>query len=271
MEKWKRSERVGALVEKLTAAPGELFSLGEFANYFNAARSTISEDLALTRKVFDRIGRGYVETIAGPAGGVRYLPKMAPWRSQQFLKGLKERLSDPRRILPGEYIYMTDCIYDPRICNMIGEIFASHFYTQAPDAVVTVETKGIPLAMSTAYFLNVPVIAARRDQLITEGTSISINYVSASSKNIQTMSLARRSLSPYSKVLIVDDFMRGGGTVKGLIELIGEFNVSVVGVGVLLSTAKPERKLVTDYLSMLTLHEVNAEAGSINLEVTAIN
>ncbi len=270
MSKWKRSERVGALIEKLTASPGKLFSLGDFATCFDAARSTISEDLAVARQVLKRLGRGHVETIAGPAGGVRYLPGVAEWRRIEFLTALSQRLANPERILPGDYIYMTDCIYDPRTCNILGEIFASYFYAQAPDAVVTVETKGIPLAMATAYFLNVPVIAARRDHLITEGTSVSINYVSGSSRSIQTMSLARRSLESGMRVLVIDDFMRGGGTIKGLMELMHEFEVSVVGVGVLLATSVPEKKIVDNYISMLILDEVDTIHNEIKLHVAPI-
>ena len=266
--KWKRSERVGALIEMLTTSPRKLYSLGEFASFFNAARSTISEDLSLTRQVLKNLGRGHIETIAGPAGGVRYIPGVAEWRRLELLNELRQRLTDPERILPGNYIYMTDCIYDPKTCNLLGEIFASYYYKTAPDAVVTVETKGIPLAMATAYYLNVPVIAARRDHLITEGTSVSINYVSGSSRSIQTMSLARRSLSSGKKVLIIDDFMRGGGTIKGLMELMVEFEATVVGVGVLLSTASPAQKLVNDYISMLILDDVDTINNKISMQVS---
>ena len=267
-DKWKRSERVGALIEMLTTSPGKLFSLGQFSDFFNAARSTISEDLTLTRQVLKKIGRGHIETIAGPAGGVKYLPEVAEWRRIELLNRLREQLIDPERILPGNYIYMTDCIYDPKVCNILGEIFASYFYDNAPDAVVTVETKGIPLAMATAYYLNVPVIAARRDHLITEGTSVSINYVSGSSRSIQTMSLARRSLSPGKRILIIDDFMRAGGTIKGLMELMSEFEATVVGVGVLLATSSPTKKLINNYISMLVLEDVDTVNNKIIMNVS---
>jgi len=268
MVKWKRSERVSAIVEKLLSSPGEMYTLGDFSDYFNSARSTISEDISIVRDVLKEIGRGQVVTIAGPSGGVKYVPGISDWRRDEILKSLVEKLSNPERILPGGYLYMTDCIYDPRISNNLGEIFANHFYKDGPDAVVTVETKGIPLAMATAFFLNVPVIAARRDHIITEGTSVSINYVSGSSRTIQTMSLARRSLKEVKKVLIIDDFMRAGGTINGLMELMQEFQVDVVGVGVLLSTNQPEKKLVKDYFSLMGLEKIDIRKQEISLSVS---
>jgi len=270
MAKWKRSERVGAIVEKLLGSPGELYTLGDFSKEYNAARSTISEDIAIVRDVLEEVGRGKVITTAGPSGGVRYLPGIAEWKMRKLLDDLVEELSKPHRILPGGYLYMTDCIYNPRICNQLGELFANYFLEEAPDAVVTVETKGIPLAMATAYFLNVPVIAARRDHIITEGTSMSINYVSGSSRTIQTMALARRSLKNVEKVLIIDDFMRAGGTINGLMELMEEFDVKVVGVGVLLATKEPTKKLVDKYVSFMELDRVDVDKQEISLRVSNI-
>ena len=73
-------------------------------------------------------------------------------------------------------------------------MFAALYSIRNIDAVMTVATKGIPLAYATAKYLNVPVVIVRRDPEITEGSMVSINYVSGSTKRIQTMTLARRSL-----------------------------------------------------------------------------
>ncbi|MFP3442954.1 phosphoribosyltransferase family protein, partial [Pantoea sp. SIMBA_133] len=75
-------------------------------------------------------------------------------------------------------------------------LFASVFADRKIDCVMTVATKGIPLAYAAASHLNVPVVIVRRDSKVTEGSTVSINYVSGSSKRIQTMALARRSLKP---------------------------------------------------------------------------
>ena len=94
-------------------------------------------------------------------------------------------------------------------------MFASAFAGREIDVMMTVETKGIPLAYATAH---VPEPAggdrAPRQQG-TEGSAVSINYVSGSTKRIQTMSLARRALKEESRVLIIDDFMKAGGTIQG--------------------------------------------------------
>lgn len=77
---------------------------------------------------------------------------------------------------------------------------------------MTVETRGIPLAVFVARAFNIPVVMARRVGQITEGSTVSINYVSGSSKQIQTMALPKRALPSSARVLVIDDFMKAGGT-----------------------------------------------------------
>ena len=67
-----------------------------------------------------------------------------------------------------------------RIMNEIGKMFASAFAGRDIDVVMTVETKGIPLAYATATYMNFPVVIVRRDNRVTEGSAVSINYVSGS-------------------------------------------------------------------------------------------
>ena len=98
---------------------------------------------------------------------------------------------------------------------------------------VRIGSKGIPLAYAVANYLNVPVVIVRRDSKVTEGSTVSINYVSGSAKRIQTMLLSKRSLEEGSRVLIVDDFMKAGGTVNGMVSMLEEFKAYVAGIAVL--------------------------------------
>ena len=106
---------------------------------------------------------------------------------------------------------------------------------------MTVATKGVPLANAVADVLNIPFVIVRRDLKITEGSTVSVNYVSGSSNRIEKMFLSKRSLKPNSRVLIVDDFLKGGGTITGMISLLSEFDSELVGVAVFAENAKVDR------------------------------
>ena len=56
--------------------------------------------------------------------------------------------------------------HQPSLKN-IGRIIAKSFMDQKIDAVMTVATKGVPLANAVANVLNVPFVIVRRDLKIT--------------------------------------------------------------------------------------------------------
>lgn len=138
----------------------------------------------------------------------------------------------------------------------------------APDCVMTVETSGIPLAMQVARAFNVPLVIARHNNSdITVGSTVNINYVSGSTKAIQTMAMPKRALQPGSRVLIVDDVMKGGGTAKGMEALAHEVGAQVVGKAFLIATATPQRKLIDNYTAFFTLHNVDEENQLVELDI----
>ncbi|MDU7535512.1 MAG: pur operon repressor, partial [Peptostreptococcaceae bacterium] len=119
--KFKRTERIGAIVKILSDNPNKIFTLSHFTNQFNAAKSTISEDLLVVKNVFEKLELGKVITISGAAGGVKYIPKTSKAENEEFLLDLCQKISDPSRILSGGFLYLIDLIYNPTIVSKIGK------------------------------------------------------------------------------------------------------------------------------------------------------
>ncbi|MDD3839008.1 MAG: pur operon repressor [Clostridia bacterium] len=265
MDKLKRNERIGALIKILSDNPSKIFTLNYFSNKFNAAKSTISEDIAIVREIVKKFDFGDIETITGAAGGVIYKPRMNREQSLGFVQELCKRVKTGDRIIAGRYLYLNDIIYNPAIVSKIGRILAQPFIDKQVDYVVTVETKGIPIALVTAKNLNVPLVIARNTNKVTEGSAVSINYISGSSNRIQTMSLSKRAIKGNTTAVIIDDFMKAGGTANGIVNLMKEFNVKVVGIGVVVEIEKPEHKLVDNYISLMVLKDLKENSQNINI------
>lgn len=268
VKKLKRSARLVEMTQYLLARPHTLISLTAFAERYQSAKSSISEDLAIIKEVFEDEGIGELNTLAGAAGGVRYVPKVRIDLAQEKMVTICRELEQPDRLLPGGYLYMTDLLGQPGMMQEVGRMFASAFADRDIDVIMTVETKGIPLANATAQFLNLPVVIVRRDHKVTEGSAVSINYVSGSTKRIQTMSLARRALKEESRVLIIDDFMKAGGTIQGMVDLLHEFRAVVAGVGVFVESGEveTEERLLHDYVSLARLTEVDLKTRQITVQ-----
>lgn len=268
MKKLKRSARLVEMTQYLLNRPHTLISLTAFAERYQSAKSSISEDLAIIKEVFEQEGIGDLNTLAGAAGGVRYVPRCRKEEAHARILSVCRELEQPDRLLPGGYLYMTDLLGQPGLMQEVGRMFASVFADREIDVIMTVETKGIPLAFATAQFLNLPVVIVRRDHKVTEGSAVSINYVSGSAKRIQTMSLARRALKESSRVLIIDDFMKAGGTVQGMVDLLHEFRAHVAGVGVFVESGEiaSDDRLLHDYLSLARLTEVDLKTRQISVQ-----
>lgn len=267
MKKLKRSARLVEMTQYLLTRPHTLISLTAFADRYGSAKSSISEDLAIIKEVFEEEGIGELHTLAGAAGGVKFKPIMPKHTALAIMHDICAKLEQPDRVLPGGYLYMTDVLGQPDLLADVGKLFATAFRDRQIDVIMTVETKGIPLAYATAACLNIPVVIVRRDNKVTEGSAVSINYVSGSTKRIQTMSLARRALKERSNVLIIDDFMKAGGTIQGMIDLLYEFNATVAGVGVFVESGDVEReeRLLEDYISLAKLTAVDMKTKQMNI------
>ncbi|MBT2692154.1 pur operon repressor [Bacillus sp. ISL-55] len=263
--KFRRSERLIDMTTYLLEHPRQLVPLTYFAEKYGSAKSSISEDLGIIKETFEQRGIGVLQTVPGAAGGVKFHVHVSEEKARKVIDELCTIMASPDRLLPGGYLFMNDILGNPAIVQEVGRLLASAFAEKDIEVVMTVATKGIPIAYAVASQLNVPVVIVRRDSKVTEGSTVSINYVSGSSKRIQTMVLSKRSLAEGSKVLIVDDFMKAGGTVNGMINLLEEFNAKLAGIAVLVESENIEERLVDEYLSLVRLSDVDVKERNITV------
>lgn len=264
--KIKRSDRLVDMTHYLLNHPHTLVSLTYFSKKYQSAKSSISEDLTIIKRAFEENGFGIVETLPGAAGGVKYIPSVDKKDAKNFIENICRKMDSKERILPGGYVYLSDLLGDPQVLNQIGHMIASQYKNQNVTAVMTVATKGVPIAQAVATYLNVPFVIVRRDSKVTEGSTVSINYVSGSSDRVEKMELSKRSLPSGSRVLIVDDFMKGGGTVNGMRSIIEEFDSEIAGVTVFAEAAYTAKE-TENYTSLIRVNEVDMRNRTMTVDL----
>lgn len=260
--KTRRADRLVDMTNYLLSRPRKLISLTHFAERYDSAKSSISEDLAILKRAFQERGIGLLETLPGAAGGARFIPYMLADEANQFIDELVSEVSDETRVLPGGYVFLSDLLGRPDILRRVGRLIATQYLNTEIDAVMTAATKGVPMAQAVANELNVPFVIVRNDSKITEGPTMSVNYLTGSSKRVEKMELSRRSLPTGSRVLVVDDFMKAGGTIKGMMSLVGEFEGTVVGAAVFAEGRVSER-VVDKYTSLIHVDTLTTDGNGI--------
>ncbi|AVP35838.1 pur operon repressor [Staphylococcus felis] len=255
--RYKRSERIVFMTQYLISNPNKLVPLTYFVDKFKQAKSSISEDVQIIKETFLKEQLGTIETVAGASGGVKYRPQMQKEEAVAVVNEVISLLQEKERLLPGGYLFLSDLVGNPRLLNKVGRLIATIYMKEELDAIVTIATKGISLANAVASVLNLPVVVIRKDNKVTEGSTVSINYVSGSTRKIETMVLSKRTLKEHSNVLIVDDFMRAGGSINGVMNLMNEFKAHVKGVSVLVESKEVKQRLIEDYTSLVRLSDVD--------------
>lgn len=261
--KVRRSNRLVDMTRYLMEHPRSLVSLKFFGERYDSAKSSISEDLSIIWYTFHSWGMGRLETIPGASGGAVLTPFYSKENAEKAIADLVDAVSDDTRLLPGDYVYLSDLIGRPDILRRVGRLIATQYVDQDVDVIMTVETKGIPIAQSAAMYLNKPFVIVRNSSHITEGPTVSVNYVSGSVKRIKKMELSRRTLSAGANVVVVDDFMKGGGTLNGMKSLIKEFDANLVGMTVLAEGEVTGKRLVDNCTSLIKVNAVDDEKKTI--------
>ncbi|GEK28836.1 pur operon repressor [Furfurilactobacillus siliginis] len=261
--KVRRSDRLIDMTRFLLERPRTLISLSFFADRYESAKSSISEDLTILKRTFQERGTGLLETLPGAAGGARFIPYILKEDAEAYIAELCAKVSDSHRVMPGGYVYLSDLLGEPAVLRQLGRLIATQYMNQTIDRVLTVSVKGIPLAQAVAEQLNVPFVIARQDGAITDGATVSVNYVSGSSTAIEKMQISKRALPANSKVLIVDDFVKGGGTISGLASLVRELDSEVVGVTVFGEGRFSGQRQSENFTALLHIETLQSEVEPI--------
>jgi adenine phosphoribosyltransferase len=98
------------------------------------------------------------------------------------------------------------------------------------DAVVGMESRGFIFSSPIAYQLKAGLIPVRKLGKLPSET-ISVEYALEYGSN--TLEMHKDAIQPGQRVLIVDDLLATGGTVRGTIELVERLQGQIVGLAFL--------------------------------------
>ena len=113
------------------------------------------------------------------------------------------------------------------------------------EIIVGPESRGFIFGCPIAYKMGIGFIPVRKPNKLPR-ESISISYSLEYGEN--TLCIHKDSIKPGQKVLVIDDLLATGGTVKATIKLIEKLGGVVVGLGFLIELVELKgRDLLTGY------------------------
>lgn len=152
------------------------------------------------------------------------------------MEALKQRILAEGRNL-GNGILKIDSLLNhqiyPDLMRQMGEEMASRFAGIKIDRILTAEISGIAPALMTGLSLGVPIVYARKIKPITMFGPVFLETAPSHTKGTEVNLLVSAEFMPANQdVLIIDDFLATGKTLRALARIVEGAQSRVVGVGV---------------------------------------
>jgi xanthine phosphoribosyltransferase len=124
---------------------------------------------------------------------------------------------------------------DPQLMLAIGQAMAARFAGVRIDRILSVEISGIAPALMTGLALGVPVVYARKQKPITMFGPVFLETAPSHTKGIDVnLLVSAEFLHAGEHILIIDDFLASGRTLRALARMVESARSHVVGVGVVI-------------------------------------
>ena len=144
-------------------------------------------------------------------------------------------------ILPGGILKVDGLVNHqllPDLTREMGRRFADYFRELRPSKVLTIEVSGIAPALMTAIELGVPMVYARKKKPITmKEPSFTAQSVSRTKGGVVDLFVSSEFLGPDDRVVVIDDFLASGGTLRALSSMIERSGAELLGLGCVIEKA----------------------------------
>ncbi|HEY2887650.1 MAG TPA: adenine phosphoribosyltransferase [Candidatus Limnocylindrales bacterium] len=132
---------------------------------------------------------------------------------------------------PGILFYdITTLLKDPVAYKESIDLMLAPWRDDKVDLVVGMESRGFIFSAPMAYLLNAGLVPVRKLGKLPAET-ITVEYALEYGSN--TLEIHRDAIQPGQRVLVVDDLLATGGTVRGTIDLVERLQGEVIGLGFL--------------------------------------
>ena len=154
---------------------------------------------------------------------------------------------------------ITPILKDKRLFRESIKRLADHYRGKDVDVVVSNEARGFIIGAPLAYELGVGFVPIRKKGKLP---SKCVNLTYKKEYESDTIEIHEDAVTKGEKVLLVDDLLATGGTVKANIELVEKLGGEIVGIGFLIELGYLEgRKALGDKYEVFSIIKCETTSG----------
>jgi adenine phosphoribosyltransferase len=185
------------------------------------------------------------------------------------LKYLEKSLYEAPIVKKGEYDYVIHPITDgvpyitPELLKEVTDEMKKHIKKCGKfDRIVTMEAMGIPLASALSLDLGIPFTIIRKRQYGLPG-EVSVEQVTGYSKSKMYVN----GLKKGDTVILVDDVLSTGGTLKAVLYVLKEIGVEVKGVFIAVYKGTCKEEITRIYgIPITTIIDIDVVEGKVHIK-----
>jgi adenine phosphoribosyltransferase len=162
-------------------------------------------------------------------------PPRGPWsgdagrteRRRAVVDQLKSKIRDIQDFPKKGILFkdLTPMLSDPDSFRRSVDLLAERYDGQNIDLVVGVEARGFIIGAALAYRLGAGVILIRKPGKLPYKTHHTIYELEYGTDQLE---IHQDAIQPGQKVVIADDLLATGGTMKAAVDLVGKFQGEIV-------------------------------------------
>lgn len=149
------------------------------------------------------------------------------------MKKMEDKILAEATILPGGVLKVGSFLnqqVDTVFMKEIGEEIADLYRDEEVTKILTIESSGIPIAISAGFAMGVPVVYAKKNKSSNiSGDCYTTPVKSFTHGDTNNVVVTKEYISKDDRILIVDDFLAHGSALNGLINIVGQAGATVVG------------------------------------------
>jgi len=201
----------------------------------------LSDMLDLSPPILSRYMRGHVLPSYKRAQGL--------YEKLMVITDIKEELKKRISFDDEGYFDNTPLVSEITWLKIMSNYALEKFAGRRVTKVLTAAVDGIPVSTLVSNLLDVDLVVAKDQKEVGISDFIEETYIPKGSAIRKSLYVPRRAIRKRDSVLIIDDVVRTGETVQGLVDLVSNQRADIAGIYVLVTVGDEWKTYLQECIS----------------------
>lgn len=201
----------------------------------------LSDMLDLSPPILSRYMRGHVLPSYKRAQGL--------YEKLMEITDIKEELKKRISFDDEGYFDNTPLVSEITWLKIMSNYALEKFAGRRVTKVLTAAVDGIPVSTLVSNLLDVDLVVAKDQKEVGISDFIEETYIPKGSAIRKSLYVPRRAIRKRDSVLIIDDVVRTGETVQGLVDLVSNQRADIAGIYVLVTVGDEWKTYLNECIS----------------------